>query len=95
MLLVGSLAAIVSGAVFPFFLIFFSDITTIFAEYNREHAIHNGFDLFWKFIIIGSVTWLGHGVGTYCWNMVGSAQATRIKKQYYKALLEQEVAYFD
>lgn len=34
-------------------------------------------------------------LGSYCWNMVGSSQSIKVKKLYYKALLEQEVAWFD
>jgi hypothetical protein len=34
-------------------------------------------------------------VGTYYWNSIGAVQATRIKKIYYKALLEQEIAWYD
>jgi ATP-binding cassette subfamily B (MDR/TAP) protein 1 len=31
----------------------------------------------------------------YCWNMSGTSQSLRFKKMYYKALLEQEVAWYD
>jgi ATP-binding cassette subfamily B (MDR/TAP) protein 1 len=34
-------------------------------------------------------------ISTYCWNVVGSQQSVRFKKEYYKTLLEQEVAWFD
>lgn len=33
--------------------------------------------------------------GTYYWNVVGSEQAVRIKKEYYKTLLDQEIAWYD
>jgi ABC transporter transmembrane region len=33
--------------------------------------------------------------GNYCWNLVGSAQSVRLKKLYYKLLLEQEVQWYD
>jgi ABC-type multidrug transport system fused ATPase/permease subunit len=34
-------------------------------------------------------------ISNYTWNMVGSAQSVRLKKLYYKTLLEQEVQWFD
>jgi hypothetical protein len=34
-------------------------------------------------------------IGTYFWNVVGGDQAVRIKKEYYKALLDQEIAWYD
>jgi ABC-type multidrug transport system fused ATPase/permease subunit len=33
--------------------------------------------------------------GTYFWNVVGGEQSVRIKKEYYKVLLDQEVAWYD
>jgi hypothetical protein len=38
LLIIGTIGAIVSGAVFPFFLLFFADITVIFREENRSVA---------------------------------------------------------
>jgi hypothetical protein len=57
-LLIGSVAALISGATFPFFLLFFADITTIFDERNRDHAIAGGWELCWKFLLIGGVIWV-------------------------------------
>jgi ATP-binding cassette subfamily B (MDR/TAP) protein 1 len=34
-------------------------------------------------------------IGNYYWNLVGSAQSVRLKKLYYKLLLEQEVQWYD
>lgn len=41
-LLFGSLSAIAAGAAFPFFLLFFADITTIFDERNRDSSAQKG-----------------------------------------------------
>jgi hypothetical protein len=58
LLVIGSLSAVISGAVFPFFLLFFADITVIFNEKERDQAEARGWELCWKFLIIGGVTWL-------------------------------------
>jgi ATP-binding cassette subfamily B (MDR/TAP) protein 1 len=34
-------------------------------------------------------------LASYCWNVVGATQSIRLKKIYYKLLLEQEVGWFD
>ena len=34
-------------------------------------------------------------IGTYFWNVVGSEQSVRIKNEYYKALIDQEIAWYD
>jgi ATP-binding cassette, subfamily B (MDR/TAP), member 1 len=102
LLIIGTLGAIVSGAVFPFFLLFFADITVIFREENRSVATSKGWELCWKFFIIGGATWFSRidsfileFLGSYCWNVVGSSQSVRLKKLYYKLLLDQEVEWFD
>jgi hypothetical protein len=57
-MVVGTIWAIISGAVFPYFLIFFADITTIFNDDNRSTAAARGWELCWKFFIIGGITWV-------------------------------------
>ena len=34
-------------------------------------------------------------MGLYCWNRVGAAQAIRIKKEFFRSLLDQEIAWYD
>lgn len=57
-LIIGSLSALAAGAAFPFFLIFFADITTIFDERYRDQSAQKGWELCYKFFIVGGVTWL-------------------------------------
>jgi hypothetical protein len=39
----GILAALAAGTSFPFFMIFFGDIVTVFVPYNRDHAANDAF----------------------------------------------------
>ena len=57
-LIFGTISAIAAGAAFPFFLLFFADITTIFDERNRDEAASQGWILCLKFFIVGGVTWI-------------------------------------
>lgn len=57
MLFIGTLAAVAAGTAFPFFMIFFGDISTVFIDSNRSHAARDAFDVTVKFFIIGLVTW--------------------------------------
>jgi hypothetical protein len=54
-MIVGTIASILAGVAFPFFLMFFGQITDIFTE--KELAVDKGFNIFTKFIIIGTVYW--------------------------------------
>jgi hypothetical protein len=95
-LVIGSLSAIAAGGVFPFFLLFFADITTVFDERYRDESASKGWVMCYKFFIVGGLTWIFRNLlsnldffGTYYWNIVGAAQSVRNKKEYYKALLDQ------
>jgi hypothetical protein len=57
MLFVGTLASIATGTAFPFFMIYFGDISTVFIDQNRSHAAKDAFEVTLKFFIIGLVTW--------------------------------------
>lgn len=93
-LIVGTIASIISGAAFPFFLLFLADVTTLFDENKRGETVAKGWQFCWKLFIVGGVLWVARKFivnldffGTYLWNTIGSAQSIRLKKAYYKILL--------
>lgn len=53
----GSITSLAAGAMMPMFMIFFSDIITIFIEENRENAAHEGLVIAIKFFALGGLTW--------------------------------------
>ncbi len=52
---IGSITAVLAGVSFPFFLMFFGQITDLLTI--REEAAEKGFEIFVKFVMIGSVYW--------------------------------------
>lgn len=42
LLIIGSIASIISGAGFPFFMLFLADVTLLFDEDNRGETIAKG-----------------------------------------------------
>jgi hypothetical protein len=57
-LFLGTITAIAAGAAFPYFIIFFAGITTLFDDSKRSVAAAQGWELCWKFFILGALTWL-------------------------------------
>ncbi len=53
----GVVCALAAGCSFPFFMIFFGDIVTVFFDFNRPHAAELAFEVTKKFFIIGGATW--------------------------------------
>ena len=58
LLFVGSIASIISGATFPFFLLFLADITTLFDENNRSETGAKGWQFCWRLFVVGGVIWV-------------------------------------
>lgn len=61
-LVIGCIAALVSGGVFPFFLLFFADITTVYDENHRDESAQRGWDLCVKFFYVGAATWISRNL---------------------------------
>ena len=55
-MVVGTLTSILAGITFPFFLMYFGQITEIFND--RDSAADKGLDLLFRFLVIGSTYWI-------------------------------------
>lgn len=55
-MITGTITAALAGVSFPFFLMFFGQITGLFIE--KDKAGDKGFGIFVQFVIIGSVYWI-------------------------------------
>jgi hypothetical protein len=52
----GTLTSILAGITFPFFLMYFGQITEIFSD--RDSAADKGLKLLFRFLVIGSTYWI-------------------------------------
>jgi hypothetical protein len=55
-MITGTITAVLAGVSFPFFLMFFGQITGLFTV--KDKAGEKGFGIFVQFVIIGSVYWI-------------------------------------
>jgi hypothetical protein len=55
-MIVGTLSSILAGITFPFFLMYFGQITEMFQE--RESAADKGLEILYRFLLIGSTYWI-------------------------------------
>ena len=55
-MIAGTLAAILAGLTFPFFLMYFGQITELFTD--KTSAVDKGLDILQKFLVIGSLYWI-------------------------------------
>lgn len=94
-IVLGALASIIAGSVYPVFAIVFGSILQTFADPNPEN-VRNGTN-FWAsmFVAIAAVTLVSSFCQSFLFSLSGEKLTTRIRKMYFKALVRQNIAYFD
>ncbi|XP_045177444.2 ATP-dependent translocase ABCB1-like isoform X2 [Mercenaria mercenaria] len=107
LMFIGSLAAMVHGAGWPVLMIFFGDMTDSFINVNVSDINPNDtsalFDEFNSdmtkyslyYIYIGAAVFVASYIQVACWTVACERQVHRIRKQFFRAILRQEIAWFD
>ena len=92
-MIMGSLCSIGNGLIFPVYSIIFGKMTNelIKAENLMESA--KKFAIF--YLIIGFIGLAFSFGGLSLWMMTGERQNIRFRKEYFKALLRQDISWFD
>jgi ATP-binding cassette subfamily B (MDR/TAP) protein 1 len=97
LMILGTLAAFVHGTSFPVFFIFFSKlINEVAANFfnipkQSEEVAKYGLYFFYLGIILLGTAW----IEVACWMQTGERQSARIRTKYLRAMLAQDIAFFD
>nr|XP_006823098.1 PREDICTED: multidrug resistance protein 1A-like [Saccoglossus kowalevskii] len=94
-IMIGSLAAIINGAVQPAFAVVFSKIIGIFSNPNEDEirADANFFSLL--FVVIGVVSGLAYLLQSTMFGKSGEELTMRLRSLTFRAMLKQEISWFD
>ncbi|CAL9081642.1 unnamed protein product, partial [Musa textilis] len=91
----GTIGAIGSGLAMPIMTFIFAEVINTFGVANRESIVREVSKVVLKFVYLAA----GSGVASFlqvaCWMITGERQATRIRGLYLKAILRQEIGFFD
>ena len=93
LMIVGVLASMLNGCTMPFYLIIFGSMTnSISADSDlsstaRKYAI--------IYLLIGAAAFIFSYIGLSCWMITGERQSLRYRKEYFRALLRQDVSWYD
>ncbi|XP_061572811.1 ATP-binding cassette, sub-family B (MDR/TAP), member 4 [Cololabis saira] len=94
-ILVGTICAIINGAIQPIFAIIFSKIITVFAESDedvkRQRA--NFFSL--MFVAIGGVAFVTMFLQGFCFGKSGECLTLKLRLGAFKSMLRQDLGWFD
>jgi hypothetical protein len=97
LMVVGTVGAIANGLAMPLMTIVFGSLTNAFGNNQSDNSVlvHAVSKVALKFVYIG----IGAAVASYCevtcWMITGERQAARIRTLYLKAILRQDVPFFD
>uniref|UniRef100_A0A673H3V8 Multidrug resistance protein 1-like n=1 Tax=Sinocyclocheilus rhinocerous TaxID=307959 RepID=A0A673H3V8_9TELE len=94
-LLVGTLASLVGGAVYPCVAILFAKIIGVFAEVDPDVKRQKTmmFSLF--FLLTGAVAFVTYFFQGFMFGKSGELLTMRLRRQTFNAMIRQEIAWFD
>ena len=90
----GTIAAFVTSAGFPFFIVYFGKAVDGFGDPNANtQNIVSNFCLI--FVVTAIVTGISGALQVGLWTLAGERMSIRLKEQYVKAILRQDIGWFD
>ncbi|XP_059503332.1 bile salt export pump isoform X3 [Stegostoma tigrinum] len=94
-MLLGSLGAAVNGGVNPVYALLFSQILGTFSMQNEEEKRNQINSICLFFVIVGMVSFLTQFLQSYFFAKSGEKLTRRLRKLGFKAMLGQEIGWFD
>ncbi|EAS02072.1 multidrug resistance protein-like transporter family ABC domain protein (macronuclear) [Tetrahymena thermophila SB210] len=95
-MVIGALAAMANGVAFPLFALIFGEMADSFGpQLTGQQVFENAKTQCLYFLYIGIGTFILSWIQMSCWIIAGEKQSIRYRIQYFKAILRQEVGWFD
>ncbi|XP_020696967.1 ABC transporter B family member 11-like [Dendrobium catenatum] len=95
-MIVGTAGAVATGATMPLAAVIMGNMTHAFgADTDISHVIHDVSEVCLQYVYLAIWAVVASFLQLACWMITGERQATRIRKLYLNALLNQEIAFFD
>ncbi|XP_042462551.1 ABC transporter B family member 11-like isoform X1 [Zingiber officinale] len=96
LLIMGTISAILNGISLPMSTVFFGDMVNAFGmNINIRSIAHAVSKVSLKFVYLGLATGIASLLQVACWTITGERQAARIRNLYLKAILGQDIGFFD
>ncbi|XP_044971224.1 ABC transporter B family member 4-like isoform X1 [Hordeum vulgare subsp. vulgare] len=95
LMLVGTVAALANGMTTPLMTVFFGDVLDAFGGATDANVLHRVNKVVLNFVYLGIGAAVISFLQVSCWTITGERQATRIRSQYLKSVLRQNISFFD
>jgi ATP-binding cassette, subfamily B (MDR/TAP), member 1 len=94
LMLFGTVAALVTSAGQPFFVVYFGKAVDGFSDTGADiRSIVNEFCLI--FVVTAVITGISGALQVRLWTLAGERMSVRLKEQYAGAILRQDIGWFD
>ncbi|XP_047524484.1 multidrug resistance protein homolog 49-like [Pieris napi] len=94
-IVIGSIAAFAQGTCFPVFALLFGYTAGIFVLQDRNEIVYLADMYSGLFIVVAAVAGLSMCLQSFTFTSAGLKMTTRLRYQYFGALLRQEIGFFD
>ncbi|KAE9609966.1 hypothetical protein Lal_00006438 [Lupinus albus] len=96
LMFIGTISAVANGISFPLMTIIIGDTIDAFGgNANTTQVVHEVSKASLKFVYMGAGAFVAAFLQVSCWVITGERQAARIRGLYLKAILRQDVSFFD
>ncbi|WOK97290.1 ABC transporter B family member 11-like [Canna indica] len=95
LMVAGTIGALGSGMAMPLMTLIFGELVNAFGVVDRQSIVSEVSKVVLKFIYLALGTSVASFLQVACWMVSGERQAARIRGLYLKAILRQEIAFFD
>ncbi|KAJ0966591.1 hypothetical protein J5N97_023508 [Dioscorea zingiberensis] len=94
---IGTLGAVIHGCSLPVFFRFFADLVHSFGSNSDDPdtMLREVIKYAFYFLVVGAAIWGSSWAEIACWMWTGERQTTRMRIEYLKSALNQDVRYFD
>ncbi|CAD8160850.1 unnamed protein product [Paramecium pentaurelia] len=92
---IGILASIGNGVIMPMFSVIFGDMTDAFSGEDPDKMISAAGQCAIWFLVLAGCAWLLSFLSFTTFMISGERQSIRMRKEYFSAILRQEVGWFD
>ncbi|XP_061382310.1 multidrug resistance protein homolog 49-like [Danaus plexippus] len=94
-IVVGSIAAFVQGSCFPVFALIFGYTSGIFILPDRNDIIYYADFYSGMFLVVAAIAGISMFLQSTTFTHAGLRMTSRLRQQYFSALLKQEIGFFD
>ena len=98
----GLINAVLCGAVFPIMFYIFGDLTDVFSQFDNPTTTMSNDQLMDRVLVIvyqmcaiGGAMWITHYLFVASLNYTAERQVLRIRKEFFRAVLRQDLAWYD